>query len=49
MTFTKPEINYLLWLIQRNQEQGFYYGNKAQFDKRVNRIVKKLVKIYEHE
>lgn len=39
---TIVEANHLLYLIQDNEIEGSYYGNKDQHDKRANRIKNKL-------
>ena len=47
MKLTKSEINYIFWLISEITRMGYYYGNKNQFDRRVERVVNKLNKEYE--
>lgn len=42
MKLTKSEINYIFWLIATITRMGYYYGNKDQFDRRVERVVRKL-------
>jgi hypothetical protein len=49
MTLTKAEINYLLWLIDDNIKDGSYYGNKKQYYKRVDGIIRKLKNEYKKE
>ena len=49
MILTKAEINYLLWLIDENIKDGVYYGNKSQYYKRVDGIIRKLKNEYKKE
>ena len=49
MILTKAEINYLLWLIDDNIRDGSYYGNKNQYYKRVDGIIRKLKNEYKKE
>lgn len=37
--FTEAEAETLLSLVQDQQREGTYWGNKAQFEKRLRRIV----------
>jgi hypothetical protein len=39
---TKPEINHILSLINFNEQEGTYFGNKVHFEKRTERIKQKL-------
>tara|TARA_R110001606_G_scaffold186472_1_gene334005 strand:- start:80 stop:232 length:153 start_codon:yes stop_codon:yes gene_type:complete len=39
---TDAEINHLLTLIQWNEAEGTYYGNKEQYNKRIEVIKNKL-------
>ena len=39
---TDPQINYLLTLIGRNIDKGEYWGNKEQFEKRRDNILREL-------
>lgn len=42
LKFTKAEIHHLQSLIEVNEREGWYYGNKDQYWKRSNRIKEKL-------
>jgi hypothetical protein len=35
---TEEEVNHILTLIDNNEQEGFYYGNKKQWEKRSERI-----------
>ena len=39
---TKAEKNHILYLLEDNYRRGEYYGNKEQYWKRHDRILKKL-------
>lgn len=41
-TFTISEINHLLTLLEWNEKEGNYYGNKEQYFKRHKSIIEKL-------
>lgn len=45
LKFSPVEINHLLYLIEDNENNGFYIGNKAQYWKRSDRIRMKLLQI----
>lgn len=42
VTLTPVEISHILTALAHNQEEGWYYGPKAQYWKRHERIVNKL-------
>ena len=41
-SLTKAEISHLLYLIEVNERDEWYYGNKEQYWKRSERIKEKL-------
>lgn len=38
-----PEIDLLIWLIQRNEERGDYFGSEEAFFKRGHTVKKRLI------
>lgn len=42
MKLTKSEINHLLTLIEFKKQDGSYWGNRKQFDKRTEKLITKL-------
>ena len=46
-TFSIVEVNHILALFRDAEEDGSYYGPKAQYWKRHNRIIKKLALMLE--
>jgi hypothetical protein len=42
---TKTELDYVLTLIYENIRDGWYYGNKQQFEKRQSKLLDKLLAI----
>lgn len=42
LTLTRPEATHLLYLLHDNEREGWYYGNKAQWQARHTRIAAKL-------
>ena len=46
MTLTEAEINHLENLLLQEKEEGSYYGNKEQYYKRIDRLLKKLEQMY---
>jgi len=41
-TLTRAEINQLLAYCEERDKDGWYYGNKKQFENRHKQIIKKL-------
>jgi hypothetical protein len=35
---TEAEVNHILTLIDNNEQEGFYYGNKKHWEKRSEKI-----------
>ena len=42
---TKAEIEYLIWLIESNHYERYYYGNKEQFEKRQDSLMDRLTEL----
>lgn len=40
---TKSELHYLLWLIERNEDEGVYFGSEEAFWRRCKNLKKKFV------
>jgi len=41
--FTKAELSHLVYLIEKNEREGTYYGNAKQYWKRLFKLKKKLL------
>lgn len=48
MELTKAELDYLIGLIEDNEQNHEYYGNEEQYWKRVKSVKDKIRKLY-HE
>lgn len=46
---TEVEANFILTLIENNENEGWYYGNKEQYFKRLERVKAKLEKVFDEE
>ena len=46
---TKTELNYVLNLVYDNIREGWYYGNKKQFEKMQSKFLDKLLEIHDNE
>lgn len=45
LELTKTELNYVLNLVYENIREGWYYGNKQQFEKMQSKLLDKLLAI----
>lgn len=45
LELTKTELNYILNLVYDNIRQGWYYGNKKQFEKMQSKLLNKLLAV----
>jgi len=43
LELTKTELNYMLNLVYENIREGWYYGNKKQFEKMQSKLLDKLL------
>ena len=45
ISLTKSEVRHLLGLLDENQAEGSYYGNKKQYYKRTEVLIEKLAEL----
>jgi hypothetical protein len=45
LELTKTELNYVLNLVYENIREGWYYGNKQQFEKMQSKLLDKLLEV----
>jgi len=45
ISLTKSEVRHLLGLLDENQAEGCYYGNKKQYYKRTEVLIEKLAEL----
>lgn len=45
LELTKTELNYILNLVYDNIREGWYYGNKKQFEKMQSKLLNKLLEL----
>lgn len=43
ITLSKPEVQHLITILRWTDNEGCYYGNKAHFVKRQERLLAKLI------
>lgn len=46
LELTKTELHYVLNLVYDNIREGWYYGNKEQFEKMQHRVLEKIQEAY---
>lgn len=47
LELTKIELNYMLNLVYENIREGWYYGNKKQFEKMRSKLLNKLLELHD--